>query len=919
MPGYAREVADRWHREVPGARWFRADLHVHTLDDHPTGRIRWDGPRSRPITTEVLGQYARALLRAAAARGVEVLGLTPHAVYCGGRTDLSAVWKIVETWNTERDDDGVPFREKVYAVFPGFEAALADGARGVHLIFLFDPEIGHAGLLRAFHSVMDGVDPWAGGNLNNAGKRADQAFESLREISERDRVWSWLSLAPHATQGARGLFGELKSQVLQYFPHEHLAGLELGDSELPEDACIGRDWLRPAMQQYHQAFFHASDAYILNPASGPTQVGDLGNRTTVLKLAAPTIEALRQAFLASDSRLRLALRRDPSGNLEAARVPDPLALDRPWLRSITVKGGTSFFGGSDPSERETVFDFNPDLTCIIGGRMSGKSTLLDGLRVAFDFPLPTEPDVREDVQGRAQTRFLSGNPVISEDVVGPVDPTAPARERWPALFFTQRELQQAVADQEGLRGLLFQLLPDRGDELAAQYENIRSRSQDLARLVPKLVAATQAFGVAEQDLAAATTSRKALERYEAVGASQFTIAQGDLGRIRAAVTAASDLSGSIQAATATAGVLTSPTLESERLRGLLDERSDAVIRGTISRATEELAAASTASGELNALLKDLEQRGTDELSRFRADLEQALATAGGSAEELNQFAALSVTAERFEDRRLAAEGAERSLGILRDQFNRLTSDRGEELGRHRGAMREVAATILSRFDGHLRVRITLEGVDDELDAWITSLRERGVTRWWHEAPKPLLPNAILEALDAHDLGAIGMSPQVAETFAEVMTEAQRWKLQAVHTSDRYILEFLVGTEYRPMEHLSGGQQVSLLLSLLLESDDHRPLVVDQPEEELDKAYLFETVLPALRRLKGQRQVIFVTHDANIVVNGDADHVIHLAADATHGWVVAQGAIEQPEIRNAILAVLDGGRDAFELRSRKYGF
>ena len=122
-----------------------------------------------------------------------------------------------------------------------------------------------------------------------------------------------------------------------------------------------------------------------------------------------------------------------------------------------------------------------------------------------------------------------------------------------------------------------------------------------------------------------------------------------------------------------------------------------------------------------------------------------------------------------------------------------------------------------------------------------------------------------------------------------------------------------------MAHLSGGQQASLLLSLLLETDDDRPLVIDQPEEELDKAYLFDVVLPALRRLKGLRQIIFVTHDANIVVNGDADQVVYLQADADSGWVAAEGAIEQQSVRDAILTVLDGGAQAFELRSRKYGF
>jgi ABC-type cobalamin/Fe3+-siderophores transport system ATPase subunit len=126
-------------------------------------------------------------------------------------------------------------------------------------------------------------------------------------------------------------------------------------------------------------------------------------------------------------------------------------------------------------------------------------------------------------------------------------------------------------------------------------------------------------------------------------------------------------------------------------------------------------------------------------------------------------------------------------------------------------------------------------------------------------------------------------------------------------------------QFRPMPELSGGQQVSILLSLLLESDDVRPLLIDQPEEELDKSYLFETVLPALRRLKGRRQIVFVTHDANIVVNGDADEVVVLRATADEGSISAEGAIETPAVRDAILVTLDGGEDAFELRARKYGF
>jgi len=96
-------------------------------------------------------------------------------------------------------------------------------------------------------------------------------------------------------------------------------------------------------------------------------------------------------------------------------------------------------------------------------------------------------------------------------------------------------------------------------------------------------------------------------------------------------------------------------------------------------------------------------------------------------------------------------------------------------------------------------------------------------------------------------------------------------------------------------------------------------VIDQPEDELDNRFLNETIIPALHSLKGRRQVILATHNANIVVNGDADRVIALEANADGASIYAEGAIEEEPVRDAIVKTLDGGRDAFKLRLRKYGF
>ena len=232
MPA-VRPISARWHEEIPGARWFRADLHTHTLDDHPNPRLRrpvgLNGPATDPV---VQTAHARAFLRTACARGVQVLGLTPHAVRAGTSDDTSATWRIVEVWRNDSDDDGVPFREKIYAVFPGFEPSLSDGSRGVHLIFLFDPEIGRDCYLRAFHVVMQGVAPWQGNQLRNTPLSADQVFAALDRLQreEADRTagpapWDYLCLAPHAFSD-KGLF-DLRGQIIHDFPTERLAAIEL--------------------------------------------------------------------------------------------------------------------------------------------------------------------------------------------------------------------------------------------------------------------------------------------------------------------------------------------------------------------------------------------------------------------------------------------------------------------------------------------------------------------------------------------------------------------------------------------------------------------------------------------------------------------------------------------------------------------
>lgn len=134
MSSFVRRDTNRWRRDVPGARWFKADLHIHTVDDLPGGRAKWpSGVSGSQESEEALTSYSRRFLQCAAERGVRVLGITPHSPRMGNATGVSAVWRIVEEWNDGVDDDGTPFRDKVYAVFPGFEPSFQAGEQRASL------------------------------------------------------------------------------------------------------------------------------------------------------------------------------------------------------------------------------------------------------------------------------------------------------------------------------------------------------------------------------------------------------------------------------------------------------------------------------------------------------------------------------------------------------------------------------------------------------------------------------------------------------------------------------------------------------------------------------------------------------------------------------------------------------------------
>ena len=141
------------------------------------------------------------------------------------------------------------------------------------------------------------------------------------------------------------------------------------------------------------------------------------------------------------------------------------------------------------------------------------------------------------------------------------------------------------------------------------------------------------------------------------------------------------------------------------------------------------------------------------------------------------------------------------------------------------------------------------------------------------------------------------------------------KLETVELDDLPCIELLDGRDYKDAGALSTGQRCTTILPILL-MESERPLLIDQPEDNLDNAFIFETIVKSIKRAKASRQLIFVTHNPNSPVLGEADRVFVLSSNGRHGTITHGGTVDQ--LKEQIETLLEGGREAFLRRKERYG-
>ncbi len=184
------------------------------------------------------------------------------------------------------------------------------------------------------------------------------------------------------------------------------------------------------------------------------------------------------------------------------------------------------------------------------------------------------------------------------------------------------------------------------------------------------------------------------------------------------------------------------------------------------------------------------------------------------------------------------------------------------------------------------------------------------------------PSEVAEAMSqfvAHYAGQLKEHMPAAEKFRDWARKISSWLYSTDHIQVGYGLQY----DGVDIESLSPGTRgvVLLLLYLAIDTNDDRPLIIDQPEENLDPQSVFDELVPVFREAKKHRQIIIVTHNANLVVNTDVNQVI-VARCGPHRpgqlpeITYESGGLENRRIRDSVCAILEGGERAFRERARR---
>jgi len=873
-----------------GARFFRCALQVNPFE--------YGGRHNHAQTYSDEAAYNAAIVAACLSNDIEIVGVTDHFRIRSAETLISALTAAGVT------------------VFPGFEASSSEG---VHFLCLFEPGSSIVEIERHIGScgVVDLSEESPQSNL-----RSDQLIEHICAAGG-------LAIAAHVA-ARNGLLTTLQGQArARVWKNRDLlaVGLPGPREQAPEQ-------YRQILKNQDIASQRPRPVAVINcnDVSDPATLNE-PSTTTRIKMSEQTIEGLRQAFLDSTSRVRLNSEVDPSDHIEIIAVA--------WAGGLL--------------DGQSVH-LNPGLNVLVGGRGAGKSTLIESLRYAFEIDPKGDESRRNhaailrEVLGHGATvsvlvrspspspqyyvvERIFGNRANVRNQDGDLTDLRPADIIGAVEFYGQHEVYELTRQPTELATILRRFT---GDPVAPpQTTDI---SLELARSRESILQELSEINRLEDSIAVLPSLRERLKRFADAGLADRLKAKADVDtemrafeRAEGLVTDLRGLADQVEVAIADHPLLTSDDVAAlpngEEIKSLNDFQGR--IKRASGRAASYLRAVAEATSADIAAVRDTWSAAS---ATIEEEYEQTLRDLKAEGHDGHDYIVTRDQVERLKPKETEVQTRRSTLdGLLasrREQLIRWEQVKAEDFR----SLTTAARRVSRRLDNKVRVTVKRSG---NLNALETALREhcpgnisQAIERLKAQSDLSLPTLAANIRQGATQLiSAYGFSQQSAERIAGGGEELALAVEECEIETDA-VVELNVGSDAQPvwkeLNQLSTGQKATaVLLLLLLQSE--APLIVDQPEDDLDNRFIAESIVPTMRSEKCNRQFLFSSHNANIPVLGDAEQIIGLSptvedgAERTHIADELCGSIDRPQVKEMIKDLLEGGQAAFNLRREKYGF
>lgn len=588
-------------------------------------------------------------------------------------------------------------------------------------------------------------------------------------------------------------------------------------------------------------------------------------------------------------------------------------------------------------------DLAPGLNAIIGARGTGKTSLIELLRFGLGVPSYTSEAAMRSQQ-HAEAVLASGQIAVTLqddgaqiNAIRSVGESEP-RETHPfdaPLIFSQTEVETLGVHAPGR----LRLLDGFASEAARTAREIEGRLvSEISSLTRRITDSREEIGKFENDVSGLSDINRDLE---ALRPAEQAVSQAS----EAAAKMAGELR-SLTDQTAQLGVLRSTydrfiALNQQRqllLADLLgrwgnDENPadpDPALGEALARsngATQHLYAAATELKAANAgavAAKDkLEAQRVAAEEQARALRQQIEAIQEGAGQTVRRVQHLRERAAHLISLRDLVEGRRKDLANLikqrADTLDRLEAERDR-----RFTLRKQTADGLNQRLGP-RIKIVVERAgqsDAYAGAIATALRGSGLryNDLSQSLAKNVSPRELMEWAETDDIQALadaaGLPRDRAARALSGLREADLSALGTLLVEDDVQFFLLDGADYKPVGTLSTGQRCTVVLSIILERRD-TVIIVDQPEDHIDNAFITETLVKAIADRASEGQIILSTHNANIPVLGNAARVIQMGSDGKRGYALVNAPLFAGESVAAITSVMEGGREAFQRRADFY--